>query len=112
MSAQYSSSITYKYNTETNKLDHKMNPTATVSANGNIKLTPKMNVTMRSGYDFVAKKITSTELSVTYDLHCFNMAVSWIPVGTWKSYSFRIAANAAALADILRFKKSSSYWDN
>ena len=67
---------------------------------------------MRSGYDFVAKKITSTELSVTYDLHCFNMAVSWIPVGTWKSYSFRIAANAAALADILRFKKSSSYWDN
>ena len=112
LSAQYSSSISYKYNTETNKLDHKMNPTATVSANGNIKLTPKMNVTMRSGYDFVAKKITSTELSVTYDLHCFNMAVSWIPVGTWKSYSFRIAANAAALADILRFKKSSSYWDN
>ena len=57
-------------------------------------------------------KITTTQMSFSYDLHCFNIAVSWVPLGTYKSYSFRIAANAAALADLLRFKKSSSYWDN
>ena len=66
---------------------------------------------VKSGFDFIAKQVTSTQISATYDLHCFNIAVSWVPLGTWKSYSFRIAANAAALADILRFKKSNSYWD-
>lgn len=110
-SGQVSGSVRYTYNEETKKLDHKMTPTATLSANGNIKLTPKMNISLRSGYDFVAKKVTTTEISATYDLHCFNIAVSWIPTGQWKSYSFRIAANASALADILRFRKSNSYWD-
>ena len=48
---------------------------------------------------------------VTYDLHCFNINVSWVPTGKWQSWSFRIAANAAALSDLLRFRKSTSYWD-
>ena len=71
-----------------------------------------MSINLSTGFDFVARKMTATQLSATYDLHCFNISVSWIPTGTYKSYSFRIAANAASLADLLRFKKSSSYWDN
>ena len=84
----------------------------TVNLSGNIKLTPRMSVNATSGFDFMAMKITTSQISATYDLHCFNIAVSWVPTGQWKSYSFRIAANASALADLLRFKKSSSYWDN
>ena len=57
-------------------------------------------------------QLTTTQISATYDLHCFNISVSWVPTGTWKSYSFCIAANAAQLADLLKFRKSSSYWDN
>ena len=86
--------------------------TATLSASGNIQLTPKMSINLSTGFDFVAMKMTTTQLSATYDLHCFNISVSWVPTGQWKSYSFRIAANAAALADLLRFRKSDSYWDN
>ncbi|HAZ74096.1 MAG TPA: hypothetical protein DCW53_01815, partial [Rikenellaceae bacterium] len=67
---------------------------------------------LNTGFDFVAKKITTTQLSANYDLHCFNISVSWIPLGTYKSYSFTIAAKASTLADLLKFKKSSSYWDN
>ena len=37
---------------------------------------------------------------------------SGVPTGMYQSYSFLIAANASALSDLLRFKKSSSYWDN
>ena len=36
----------------------------------------------------------------------------WVRLLSYKQYSFTIAANAAQLADLLRFKKSSSYWDN
>lgn len=85
--------------------------TASLRANGNIKITPALSLNISTGFDFAAMKITTTQLSATYDLHCFNISVSWVPLGNWKSYSFLISANASALADILRFKKSSSYWD-
>ncbi len=111
-SASFSMMRSYSYDKGQERLTHKDRITATLSVSGNIKLTPKMNITMSSGYDFVAKRLTTTSLSASYDLHCFNIAVSWIPTGNWKSYSFRIAANAAALADLLRFKKTNSYWDN
>jgi len=111
-SGTFSLSRSYSYDSELDRLNKKNNITATLSASGNIKLTPKMSINVSTGFDFVAMKITTTQLSATYDLHCFNIAVSWVPLGNWKSYSFRIAANASALADLLRFKKSDSYWDN
>ena len=60
----------------------------------------------------MAMKMTTTQLTATYDMHCFNIQVTWIPSGQWEQWSFKIAANASTLADILRFKKSTSYWDN
>ena len=86
--------------------------TQTVNVNGQVKLTPRMSLSMSSGFDLMAMKMTTSQLTATYDLHCFNINVSWIPNGQWESWSFRIQANAAALADLLRFKKSSSFWDN
>ena len=102
----------YLVDSVTKMLATKNTITQTVRFSGNIKLTPKMNINATSGYDFQAKKLTTSQLSATYDMHCFNISVSWVPTGTWQSYSFRIQANAAALADLLRFKKSSSFWDN
>ena len=110
--ALFSLSRTYSYDATLQQLQKTNRITATINAAGNIRLTPKMSINISSGFDFIAKKITTTQISATYDLHCFNIAVSWVPLGNWKSYSFRISANAAALADLLRFKKSDSYWDN
>ena len=90
----------------------KNNHMMTLGLSGNIKLTQSLAINLTTGFDLIAMKMTTTQLSATYDLHCFNIAVSWVPTGTWQSWSFRIAANAAALADLLQFKKSSSYWDN
>ncbi len=111
-SGSFRYSRSYSYNSTTETLNRKDNYTATLNVTGNIKLTPRLNINASSGYDFMAKSITTTQLNATYDLHCFNITFSWVPVGTWKQYSFKIAANAASLADLLRFKKSSSYWDN
>lgn len=108
----YSFSYNKQYQYTNNQLNVKNNYTQTVSLSGNLKLTPKMALTANSGFDLMAMKITTTQFSATYDLHCFNISVSWVPTGTWKSYSFRIAANASTLADVLKFHKSSSYWDN
>lgn len=112
LSSSFVLTKSYSYDSELEKLQKVNRITATLSASGNIKLTPKLSINMTSGFDFVALKPTTTQISAQYDLHCFNIDVSWIPLGTWKSYSFRIAANAAALADLLRFRKSDSFWDN
>ncbi len=108
----YSFSCNMQYKWEDDVLVPKSNITQTLQASGNIRLTPRMSINASSGFDLQAMKITTTQFSFTYDLHCFNISVSWVPTGTWASYQFRIAANASALADILQLKKSSSFWDN
>ena len=112
LSFSYSFNYSKQYSYTNEKLTVKNNFTQTLGINGNLKLTPKLSLTASSGLDLMAMKITATQFSASYDLHCFNIQVSWVPTGTWKSYSFRIAANASTLSDLLRFKKSSSYWDN
>lgn len=110
MSYSFAYSRSYSVSSYILQTNHKY--TQTMSLSGNVKLTPAFAITMTTGFDLMALKMTTTQLSATYDLHCFNIAVSWVPTGTWQSWSFRIAANASALADMLKYKKSNSYWDN
>ncbi len=110
----YSFSCTHNkiYDRTLDALVPNNNITQTLSVSGNIKLTPRMSINASSGFDIQAMKMTTTQLSATYDLHCFTMSLSWVPMGQWQSYNFLLRANASALADLLRLKKSSSYWDN
>ena len=110
MSYNFTYSKGYQYSNGKSIIKH--NFTQTIQLNGQIKLTPRMSMNMTTGFDLMALQMTPTQFSATYDLHCFNINVSWVPTGQWKCWSFRIQANAAALADLLRFKKSSSFWDN
>ena len=108
----YSFSYRRGYQYSNGKVIDKNSFTQTLGLSGNVKLTPRLSMQMNTNFDLMALKMSATQISATYDLHCFNINVSWIPNGQWESWSFRIQANAAALADLLRFKKSSSYWDN
>ena len=112
VSYSFNYSKSYSYQATTQELVENKRFTQTLNLSGNIKLTPRMSIQATSGFDLMAMRFTTTQISATYDLHCFNIAVSWVPMGQWKSYSFRIAANASALADLLKFKKSDSYMDN
>lgn len=105
----YSYSRSYQYANE--KLQTKHNHLQTLGISAQMKLTEKLNFTLNTGLDLMKMKLTSTQLSATYDLHCFAISVSWIPQGQWQSWSFRINAKASALADLLQFKKNASYWD-
>ena len=108
----YSYSYRRAYQFSNDQIITKNTHTQTLGVSGNVKLTPRLSMNLTTNFDLMALKMSTTQLSATYDLHCFNINVSWIPTGQWESWSFRIQANAAALADLLRFKKSSSYWDN
>ena len=101
---------TFQYANE--QMTKVKNFTQTLGMSGNVRLTPRLSMQMSTNFDLMALQMGATQLSATYDLHCFKINVSWVPTGKWQSWSFRIQANAAALADLLKFKKSSSYYDN
>ena len=82
-----------------------------LSINGHLALTKKMDITYRTGYDFAAKEISTTQISVVRDLHCWNMSFSWIPNGTMKSWEFTIRVKAAVLSD-LKYQRRKDYHDN
>ena len=106
----YSYSRSYQYANE--QLLTKNNHMMTVGIAAQIRLTDALNASINTGVDIMKMKLTTTQLSATYDLHCFAISVSWVPNGQWESWSFRINAKASALADLLKFKKQASYWDN
>ena len=108
----YSYSFKKGYQWANGKQTANNSHTQTLGVSGNVKLTPRLAMQLTTGFDLMALKMTTTQFSATYDLHCFNIRVSWVPNGQWESWTFQIAANAAALADLLKYKKSSSYWDN
>ena len=89
---------------------YKKNIQQTVNFNGSVKLTPKTMITATSGYDFTTRKISMTSISISRDLHCWQMSFTWIPFGTHKSWAFNIGVKAASLAD-LKYDKSYSQYD-
>lgn len=101
-------SISYTNNGTTG---YRKNVTQTIGFNGSVNLTPKMGITFQGGYDIMQKKLTTSSVSITRDLHCWQMSFSWIPFGYHKSWSFNIGVKAASLAD-LKYDKSQSMYDN
>ena len=74
--------------------------THNLNASGNVKLSNRWQVSFSTGYDFQAKEVTQTSMTITRDLHCFNMSASLSPFGRWKYYNFKISANASILQDL------------
>ncbi len=82
-----------------------------ISVNGSLNITPKTGITFQGGYDIKANKLTTSSISITRDLHCWQMSFSWIPFGFHRSWSFSIGVKAASLSD-LKYDKSQSMYDN
>ncbi len=86
------------------------NITQTVGFNGSATLTEKMGLTFSGSYDIMNQQLSATQLSISRDLHCWQMSFSWIPLGTYKSWSFKINVKASSLSD-LKYDKSESMYE-
>lgn len=82
--------------------------TQNLSVNGNVKLSNNWTINFNTGYDFKAKEVVQTSLTISRDLHCFNMSASISPFGRWKYYNFTIGANASILHDLKWEKRSQT----
>jgi len=83
----------------------------TLRASGDFSLSPNWKVGFNTGYDLDKKQFTTTNLSIYRDLHCWEMRISVVPFGSFKSYNFQINAKSSILAD-LKWNKRKAWQDN
>jgi len=98
-----------KFNMSRMRYGYKL--THTLNFSGNLRISHGWNINFSSGYDFNFKRMSMTTASVNRDLHCFSMGCSMV-IAPYRSYNFTFACNAGTLADVLRWKKQSSYSSN
>lgn len=90
---------------------YRKNINQTIGFNGSVNLTPKWGISFQGGFDLMTRKLTTSSISITRDLHCWQMGFSWIPFGFHKSWSFNIGVKSSMLQD-LKYDKSQSMYDN
>ena len=104
-------SLTINYAWNMSKSGHKKIIDHTIRFSGDLSLTKKWKIGGNTGYDFVNRKVSTTNLSISRDLHCWTMQISAVPFGPRKYYAFSINANSAILRD-LKWDKRQSWYDN
>ncbi|WP_372339341.1 putative LPS assembly protein LptD [Flavobacterium sp. MFBS3-15] len=67
---------------------------------GNIDITPRWKMGFSSGYDFVQKGVTFTQMRFERDLLSWRMDFNWIPIGDNTSWGFFIGIKSSVLSDI------------
>jgi len=104
-------SLRIDYNFSYTKPREEVNLVQTLRASGDFSLTPNWKIGFNTGYDLDRKQFTTTNLSIYRDLHCWEMRISVVPFGDFKSYNFQINAKSSILSD-LKYNKRKSWYDN
>ena len=81
---------------------------SSMNASLSFNLTEKWQVSTSGSYDFVRKQHFIPSVSVTRDLHCWQMNFSWFPMGTLEGYRFELKVKAPQLQDIKVTKQSNN----
>lgn len=93
------------------KMRYPFSFTQTLNASGYLRIAEGWNISFSSGYDFEQHKISMTTMSLSRDLHCFEMSAS-VVLKPYSSFNFTFRARASELADALKWDKRSSYSTN
>ncbi len=104
-------SIKIDYSFSYSKPREEVSIVQTVRISGDLSLTPKWKIGFNSGYDIFNGQFTTSNLSLYRDLHCWEMRISVVPFGNYKSYNFQINAKSSILSD-LKYNKRKSWQDN
>jgi hypothetical protein len=103
--------IRIRYNVNYSKPAYEASIVQTLNVSGSFSLTPKWKISGNTGWDFKLNKLTYTSLNIHRDLHCWEMSVSWIPIGYHQSYTFVINIKSSILRD-LKYQKRKGFYDN
>ena len=100
--------MTFAYSVTYSNLNNERKISSnSVMISANTDLTPKWKVGVSTGYDFVRKGVTFTQIRLNRDLLSWNMSFNWSPFG--QSYwGFFIGIKASVLKDIKWDKRTQA----
>ena len=94
-----------RINVKTMRYPYKF--TQNLNISGNIGISDNWKISFTSGYNFEFKKLTTTTMNISRDLHCFDMSCG-IVLAPYTSFNFSFRATSSMLADALKIDKRSS----
>jgi hypothetical protein len=104
----YNLRVAKSWNDENISFDTKYIQSATFR--GTVNVMQKVSLNFDSGYEFETKKLTTTTIGMTFDLHCWELTGTWIPIGSRKSYMVQLNIKSQMLKD-LKLQKRGNYGD-
>ncbi|MGZ3754161.1 MAG: putative LPS assembly protein LptD [Mucilaginibacter sp.] len=106
----YNISLNYSY-TYTNNTISTANVN-TLGITGDLKITENWKIQYTTNVDLRVRQVSSaTSFAIYRKLHCWDLNISWLPFGYYKSYNVTLRANATILQD-LKLSKRSDYTNN
>jgi hypothetical protein len=109
-SVNISYSLNFTRQLKTDYSGYTTNLNSNVNLNGDFNLTPKWKVGMSTYYDFKGSGLQNVTAFLSRDLHCWQMSINLIPIGTYRQFSITISPKSGILRD-LRINRSRTFYD-
>jgi lipopolysaccharide assembly outer membrane protein LptD (OstA) len=77
--------------------------------NGSFNLTPKWNFSVSGYYNFDESKLQTFTMSISRDMHCWQMSINVTPVGPYRFFNITISPKSGILQD-LKINRTRSFY--
>ena len=71
-----------------------------VSFNNSFSLTEKWNFTTNGYFDFNTLQLTMFTMSISRDMHCWQLGINVTPIGQYRTFSIAISPKSGILQDL------------
>lgn len=92
VSLQYN--IFFNINSANAYQQQRYRETQSLSISGDVSLTKRWKLAVTGNYDIVTSQMTTTRISMSRDMHCWQLGFFWTPVGGQKSFLVRFNATS------------------
>lgn len=79
-----------------------------LNASLSFNLTENWRFSTSGSYDFVRKEFAAPSINIHRDLHCWEMNLTWFPIGFYRGYRFELRVKAPQLQDLKVTKQGSA----
>jgi len=100
-------SLSLNYSYQLHKIGHSK--TSNLSLSGDVNLTKTWKLSLSAYYDIFKKELQAPSISIYKDLHCWELNISWQPIGTYRGYRFEIRIKASQLQDLKITRRRGQY---
>ncbi len=104
----FSFGFTFNYSDQINQYHAKRNITRSMNINLdiNLRITDTWSLSSNLYYDITNDILNNPVISISKELHCWNLSVTWNPIGAYKGFYLRFGNNDPQLKDLQYEKRS------